>query len=268
MINLKKFQKLKNRSMKSLIRNLFNTKFGIFFRNLFGVRPKYFLIDFSAKELSISDAFFWRTDNNFKTLFKFTNLLSFFYKDKDSHVEIIFYDKNNRFLKKVVKENIILSDELLIDKFFLNGIEDFGVFYIFHKSQKLHNSIIRNSCYVGYSKDNNLASFVHGNLTSAFSDFSGNVITFGIGSMSLFKNQKYIVQNYFADYDKTELLLHNSSNKKIFFLINNVNYKLNTGCSTIIDIGKDNTAHIISNSYLLRPIIINYKSNFIDVYHG
>lgn len=255
-------------SMKLLIRNLFNTKFGIFLRNFLGIRPKYFLVNFNAKELSISDAFFWRTDNNFKTLFKFTNILSFFYNDKDSHIEIIFYDKNNKFLKKILKENIILSDELLIDKFFLEGIEDFGVFYIFHKTQNLHNSIIRNSCYVGYSKDNNLASFVHGNVTSATSDFSGNVITFGISCRSLFKNQKYIVQNYFADYDKTELLIHNSSNKRIFFLINKINYKLNPGCSIVIDIGKDNTARIISNSYLLRPIIINYKSNFIDVYHG
>lgn len=254
--------------MKSLIRNLFNTKFGIFFRNFMGIRPKYFLINFNAKELSISDAFFWRTDNNFKTLFKFTNLLSFFYNDKDSYIEIIFYDKNNKFLKKIFKENIILSDELLIDKLFLNGIEDYGVFYIFHKTQNLHNSIIRNSCYVGYSKDNNLASFVHGNVCSATSDFLGRAITFGIGSRSLFKNQKYIVQNFFANYDKTELLFHNSSNKKIFFLVNKINYKLNSGCSIIVDIGKDNTARIISNLYLLRPIIVNYKSNFIDVYHG
>jgi hypothetical protein len=157
---------------------------------------------------------------------------------------------------------------LLIDKIFLNDIEDFGVFYIFHKTKKLHNSIIRNSCYVGYSKNNNLPSFVHGNVTSATSNFFESSVIFGIGSKSLFKNKKYIIQNYFADYDKTELMIHNTTSKKIIFSINNINYKLNSGFSIIVDIGKESTAHIISNSYLLRPIVINYKSNFIDVYHG
>ena len=84
--------------MKSLIRNLFNTKIGVFFRNFFEVRPKYFLLDFNDSNLSVSDAFFWRTDSNYKTLFKFTNLLNFFYKDKESKIEIVFYDKNNKLL--------------------------------------------------------------------------------------------------------------------------------------------------------------------------
>lgn len=268
MIDLKKLQKLKKKFMTSLIRKLLNKKIAILLRNLLSIYPKYFLINFSSKGLSVSDAFFWRTDDNYKTIFKFTNLLNFFYDDKDLIIEILFYDKNNQFIKKIFKEDVLLSNELLIDKIFLNGIEDFGVFYIFHKTKKLHNSIIRNSCYVGYSKNNNLPSFVHGNVTSATSNFFDSAVILGICSKSLFKNQKYIIQNYFADYDKTELMIHNSTSKKIIFSINNINYKLKKGCSIIVNIGKDNIANIMSDLYLLRPIIINYKSDFIDVYHG
>ena len=64
--------------MRSLVRNLSNTKFVLFCRNFFGIIPKYFFLDLNDKNLSVSDAFFWRTDSNFTTLFRFTNLLSFF----------------------------------------------------------------------------------------------------------------------------------------------------------------------------------------------
>jgi len=254
--------------MKLLIRSFFNTKICVFFRNFFQIKPKYFLINFNNNNISVSDAFFWRTDSNYQTLFKFTNLLNFFYKDKESQIEIIFYDKNNKFIKRIIKENILLSDELLIDKSFLNGIEDFGVFYIFHNTKKLHNAIIRNSCYLGYSQNKNLPSFVHGNTCAGSNNFLGSNLRLGIGAKSFFKNQNYIVQNYFENYDKTELLIYNPCTTKISFSINSVNFELNAGCSKIIDIGIECMAHIISDCYLLRPIVINYKLDFIDVYHG
>lgn len=254
--------------MRSLVRNLSNTKFVLFCRNFFGIIPKYFFLDLNDKNLSVSDAFFWRTDSNFTTLFRFTNLLNFFYKDKNSIIEIIFYNKNSKFLKKIIKKDILFSGELIIDKNFLDGIEDYGVFYIFHKTEKLHNSIIRNSCYLGYSFNGNLPSFVHGNLISATQNFLGYNFKLGAGGKSFFKNKKYIIQNYFEDYDKTELLIHNSCYKKICLSINGRNFQLNSNYSLIVDIGFDTKASIVSNSLLLRPIVINYKKEYIDAYHG
>ena len=254
--------------MKLFIRNLFNSKIGVLFRNFFGIKPKYFILNFNDSNLSVSDAFFWRTDSNYKTLFKFTNLLNFFYKDKSSKIEIIFFDKNNKLIKTITKTDILFSDQLLIDRFFLDGIEDYGVFFIFHKSEKINNSIIRNSCYLGYSRNNNLPSFVHGNVCASSNNFLGSNLKFGIGGKSFFMNQKYIVQNYFYNYDKTELLIHNPCSTKIRFLINEKYFELNSGCSKIIDIVNVEMAVIISNCYLLRPVVINYKSDFIDAYHG
>jgi hypothetical protein len=254
--------------MKLLIRSLLNIKIVIFFRNLFGIKPKFFHINYNHKNVSVSDAFFWRTDSGYKTLFKFTNLLNFFYKDKESEIEIIFYDKKNNLIKKITKENILFSDQLLIDRNFLEGIIDYGVFYIFHKTKKIHNSIIRNSCYLGYSLNDNLPSFVHGNVCASSKNFLGMDFRSGIAGMSFFTNQKYRIQNYFDDCKKTELLIHNPCAKKIFFSVNKLNFSLNSGCSLIVDIGIHNEANIISNCYLLRPIVVNYKLNFIDAYHG
>ena len=44
--------------------------------------------------------FFWRTDNQFKTIFKYTDIFKLFFNDPTSKAEIIFYDKSNKFLKK------------------------------------------------------------------------------------------------------------------------------------------------------------------------
>jgi hypothetical protein len=254
--------------MKLLIRNLLNIKIVIFFRNFLRIKPKFFHINFNDKNLSVSDAFFWRTDSGYKTLFKFTNLLNFFYKDKDSEIEIIFYDKNNNLIKKITKEKVLFSDQLLVDRDFLGGITDYGVFYIFHKTKKIHNSIIRNSCYLGYSLNNNLPSFVHGNVCASTKNFLGMDFKPGIAGMSFFMNQKYLIQNYFDDCKKTELLIHNPCAKKISFSVNELKFRLNSGCSLIVDIGAHKQANIVSNCYLLRPIVINYKLDFIDVYHG
>ena len=49
---------------------------------------------------------------------------------------------------------------LVIDKKFMNDIEDYGTFYIFHNTNSKFNSILRNSCYTGYSLNKNLPSFV------------------------------------------------------------------------------------------------------------
>ena len=39
-------------------------------RNFLGIRPSLDLIDYTSDSISASDAFFWRTDNNYETIFK------------------------------------------------------------------------------------------------------------------------------------------------------------------------------------------------------
>ena len=80
--------------MKSLIKNIALFSSIITLRNLLKIRP----VPISIRTLetsSISDAFAWRTDNNFTTKFKYSDILNIFYKIKDSWVEIHFFSKEN-----------------------------------------------------------------------------------------------------------------------------------------------------------------------------
>ena len=73
--------------MKSLIKRVAHSVVGIKFRNLIGFRPVIYSSKFkNLKSVSISDAFPWRTDNDYKATFKFTDLLGLFYKIENSFV--------------------------------------------------------------------------------------------------------------------------------------------------------------------------------------
>ena len=254
--------------MKSLIKKIAKFKLVTKLRDGFGIRPLIFNTNNLNENVSISDAFIWRTDNSYKTIFKYSDLLKIFFKQGTQEVEIFFYDYQNLLVKKHYVENINISNELIIDKVFLNK-ESYGKFFIFHKSEsKLPFSII-NKCYLGFSKNNKLPSFVHGNTVSSYKKFYGNEkINTNIISTSFFVNQKYKIQNFFKDFDKTELFFTNPTSKVIRFKVNNEYFYLNKGCSKIIEIKNSEKIEILSNCYFFRPIIFNYRSKFIDVHHA
>ena len=99
--------------MKSLVKNLANSKYGIILRNYLNLYPVNFANQKNAKyPLTISDAFIWRTDNGYKTKFKYSDILNLFYKIDNSWVEFHFLLKKNKINKnkknrkfKVVKRN-------------------------------------------------------------------------------------------------------------------------------------------------------------------
>jgi hypothetical protein len=256
--------------MKLLINKIFNNKIIKNIRNFIGFKPVHMSIDHIYNASSVSDAFCWRTDNNYTTTFKFSDLMRLFYDIDNSHAEIIFFDKNYNLIKKINYKNLDISNELNISKSFLNNIEDYGTFYIFHKSNKKvkENFIIANRCYIGFSYKNNLRSFVHGNTLASYQTIYADDIKNDIVKTTYLFEQNYRVQNYFDHMTKTELFFANPTNKKIKFSVNDTKYTLNVGCSIIINLNSLKTVNIISNCSFLRPIIFNYKNEFIDVYHG
>jgi hypothetical protein len=269
-IDIKQFQKRKKILMILLVKKFFNNEFIIFLRNLFGIRK----IDISVAKLknptSISDAFCWRTDNNFTTVFKYSDILSNFYNIENSLVTLNFYTKKNNLIKSIIIENLNETNELIIDKKFLNGIEDYGVFYIFHSSKKKinENIIISNRCYLGYSKNMNLPSFVHGNTLAKYQSINMEQKGTNLIKNSLFLNQIYRVQTFFAEYSNSEAFFVNPTSKIVKFKINNKKYLLNSGCSILINITDINNLEIKSNCLFLRPTIFNYKNKYIDVFHS
>ena len=258
--------------MQSLIKKLANTNSGILLRNSLNFRPvdlKPFKKDYP---ISISDAFLWRTDNGYKTKFKYSDILDLFYKIKDSWVELHFYSKKNELIKIEKVNDLNLSNELEITAKYLNNLEDYGTFYIFHLSKKTddlsNQEIISNRCYLGYSQNNNLYSFVHGNTLGKFTNiFSQKNILTDIVKTSLFKNHTYTIQKYFDDYDKNELFFTNPTSKNIKFTIENKKFELKPNYSLLVEI-KNSIISIKSNCVFFRPTIFSYKGKYLDVHHS
>ena len=256
--------------MKSLAKILFNSDFGINIRNKIGFKPLQVNFSNIKENVSVSDAFIWRTDNNFKTIFKFTDLLKLFYKINNSSLDFYFYDNNYNLIKNLTLNEINLSNEIIIDNKFLNNYEGLGIFFIFHKDKNIilvNQLILSNRCYLGFSYNNNLPSFVHGNTYAISENINNNKKTNNFIGRSLFCKQNYRIQNNFNDHYKSELVIVNPTTKKIKFYLNDKKYFLNGLNTSLLNIGKTQQILIKSNCYFLRPIAFSYKKEFIDVYH-
>lgn len=256
--------------MKLLIKKIANSEFCRSIRQCIKWRPATLIFPEFKESVSISDAFLWRTDNNFVTKFKFTDLLNFFFNDKNSIIEIFFYNNRNELILTKTLKNPKIVNEIIINKKMLNGIEGYGSFYIFHKSKSndIVNEVIRNSCYSGYSLDGNLASYVHGNTPTIAKSIKNKKIYFNFSKSLLFGKSVYKIQNSFKDFDKTELCFINPMKKKLIMDINNIRIVLKENCTLIYKITNEGECSIKSNCSFIRPIIFNYKNEYIDVYHG
>jgi hypothetical protein len=256
--------------MKLFIKKIINSDQLIKVRNFINYKPVHMSISKIKKTSSVSDAFCWRTDNGFTTSFNYSDILNLFYKIKNSYVDIYFYTKKNILIKKLTLTNLKYSNKILINKKLLNGTEDYGSFYIYHVYNKKiqNNFIISNRCYLGFSKDNSLSSFVHGNTLAKYQNIDGGKKNSDIIKISPFINQNYRIQNYFRNFDKTEIFYNNPTSKVIKFSIDNRHYVLKPGHSTMINIYKQKNITTKSNCLFFRPLIFNYKNNYLDVYHG
>lgn len=252
--------------MKSLIKKIINLNFSIQIRNTLNIIPIKIKKNISSQS-STSDAFIWRTDNNFTTKFKFSDILKLYFKIEKSHVELHFYSKFNNLItiKKIYE--LDFSNELEISKNFLGGIEDYGVFYAYHinEEKKLQNISVNNKCYTGFSKDKKFYSFVHGNLLVRTFDYNSKKQNTLIQT-SFIKNTNYLIQKFFHLSEKNELFFINPTAKSVKFDINGNNFKLKKGHSKIIRIN-DNFVKIRSNCFYFRPIAFTYNDKYFDVYH-
>ena len=258
--------------MKSLVKILVNTNIGILLRNNLNFKPVGLKLFEKNYPTSVSDAFLWRTDNGYKTKFKYSDILNLFYKIKNSWVEFHFYSKNNELIKIEKVNDLNLSNELEISPKYLNNLKDYGTFYIYHFSENtkdLNNEdIISNRCYLGYSQNNNLYSFVHGNTLGKFTNiFSKENILTDIVKTSLFHNHTYTIQKYFDGFDKNELFFVNPTSKTIKFSLENKSYNLKPNCSLLVEI-KNSIISIKSNCLFFRPTIFSYKEEYLDVHHS
>ena len=258
--------------MKLFLKKIFNTSCIIKIRNLIGFRTIKFKIPRTEKSISISDSFIWRTDNNFQTILRFTDILKKFYeKSQLTETEIIFYNKDNIKLKSILIDNNEINNEIIIDKNFLNNTEDYGLFYIYHsyKNNLSPKKItLSNRCYVGYSKNGSNPSFVHGNYLARFRIFGEEKEYSNLVQKTFLHKKTYKIQKNFKDYDKTELCFANPTNSLVKFKIDGDKHSIGAGELNIINVQTDEIISISSKLLFFRPIIFNYKRNFIDIFHS
>ncbi|MDB4070126.1 hypothetical protein N9518_03455 [Candidatus Pelagibacter sp.] len=255
--------------MKSLLNKIFKNRLAILLRNTLNVFPvrvnKYYL----NKNISISDAFLFRTDNNFKTIFRFTDLPNFLYSYKNTSIDLIFFDYKGILLKEINIDKMDIHNEIVIDKNFFQGLETYGHFYLFHNIPDIGDKkiILSNRCYLGFSKNDNSYSYVHGNSYVKSKDFNTNVQNTDFSNMSLLMNSKYIPQENFIDYDKIELFFANPTSRTIRLEVNKKEKKLLKNCDIKFELNKIKKVAILSNCKNIRPIVFVYKDGFYDVHH-
>jgi hypothetical protein len=256
--------------MKSLIKKTAKSKFGISIRNFLGYRSVFLSNKYNnSKSASISDAFPWRTDNGYETTFRFSDILNIFYEIQESTIEILIYSNSNKILKKILINDLNFSNEVLINKKLLNGLEDYGVFYIFHRFNDVNfeNINISNKCYVGFSNNGSLPSFVHGMSYVRYKSLDNKDYGDGLIQSSFFK-QKYRIQKSFANSQRAEFFIANPTSKRLKFSICDTNYIIKQGCTLLVDIMSEDDVTLTSTCLFLRPVIFNYNNDYFDVFHG
>jgi hypothetical protein len=256
--------------MKSLIKNFLKSVPIIYLRNTLKKSEVHSIIK-NNDNISISDSFLWRTDNNFETKFIFSDILGFYLNTKETLIEIQIFSKYNILIKKLLLKDLKNTNELLINKNFLDGLEDFGSFYIFHFTKKKfkEKTSISNRCYIGYKNINNFYSYIHGNmlarsrLINQTGKYDSQII-----QKSLLNNQQYKIQKNFVNYDYSELFFTNFFDKKIILQVNENKYEIQKGCTIKINIKKVNLINLKSNIMFFRPTVFSYRKKFMDVHHS
>ena len=254
--------------LKSSIKPYYNSPTGVKIRNKlgFGIAPIF--LPEHLQSYSVSDAFPWRTDDGYKTYFRFSDILNNFFNIDSSGVMFIFYSNKGDVLKEFVESKIDNINELVIDKDFISCEHEFGNFSIFHLfDSNIENIKITNRCYVGFAKNNSIPSYVHGNVFSRYWNPTTNKIETDIIKLTQ-KVHNYLIQKNFSGFNKIELYFTNQTTSKYWIKINNTEINLNVGQSMIIDVKPCEIIQIKSNNFWARPIVFAEKNSFIDCFHA
>ena len=147
---------------------LLKNKFFIKFRNYFNLKPIKIFTEGIPIKSAVSDFFPWRLDDGFETYFRFSDYFRIYNSNSATNAKIYVFDKNGKLILIKVKNNLNISNEFKISEL-VDKKYKFGSFFVFLGDQNEEKQILsRNSCYTGFSNSNNLASYVHGNIPSAY----------------------------------------------------------------------------------------------------
>ena len=105
------------------LNNIKQSSLALAIRNSFKIRPIQIKLPNDNESYSISDAFCWRNCENFKTVFRYTDLMEYFTDTKNLIIKLVLCNHNNNILSSTsFKINDIISDSKVKS----------GHFFLFH----------------------------------------------------------------------------------------------------------------------------------------
>tara|TARA_B100000925_G_scaffold285583_1_gene262092 strand:- start:1219 stop:2001 length:783 start_codon:yes stop_codon:yes gene_type:complete len=260
--------------MKKFLKQVFHSNLGITVRNLVNFRPPQFLHAYEDQYLA-SDLFVWRTDDDYETIFKGSNILKKYYGLK-SYLKIIFYNESGSLIKEMDIDfpdigtlTLLINEELL-------GVKSTGTFCVFNypKDKTQKKLSVTNKCYVGYGKGGSYSMF-HGNMVALSlkqdtpSSEMANSLSPTVSSRS--GTYEYIIQKKFDSKSVVTLVFSNPLSREVNFSVNGQrNIIKPKGCILfLVDNEKvDGIIKIKSDFIFPRPIVICEDENYIDCHHG
>lgn len=253
--------------MKEFLRPIYNNPIVVKFRNLSGIKPVLF------KELTGayagSDLFIWRTDGNFSTIFRASDI-AYTYYQKNSKLKLLFFDAKGDLVKDV---EVPFTQEVINFKIDQNllGLEGYGSFLAFNLIDEITDlSQITNRCYVGYSLGKDDPSFVHGNVISKYISQGEKEADINL-SNKFFEhsiNTQYLIQKDFSLLDRSELFFTNPLEKEITIEVNENLLTIKPMETVKITVNECELIKVKSNFGFPRPIVFSYKESFFDVHHA
>tara|TARA_B100000575_G_scaffold294297_1_gene309334 strand:+ start:6978 stop:7739 length:762 start_codon:yes stop_codon:yes gene_type:complete len=253
--------------MKEFLRPIYNHPGIIKMRNLLGIKPVLFK-DLDGAYAG-SDLFIWRTDGDFSTIFRASDIAYSYYKKK-SRLKLVFFDANGELIKDA---EIPFSQEVIdfkISKKFL-GIEGFGSFLAFNLIDETTDlPQITNRCYVGYSLDKDDPSFVHGNVISKYVSQGTKGPDLDLGNKFFEHNMstQYLIQKDFSLLEKSELFFTNPLEKEIIISANEKSLSIKPMETVKMSINECELIKVKSNFGFPRPVVFSYRESFFDVHHA
>lgn len=260
--------------MIKFLKIIWRSRFLVRARNFFVIKPQHRKWLYLTDSFSSSDAFFWRVDENFKTIFKYSDIFGKYFGEK-SKILLVFLDSEG---KHIISREIIFSRSVqtfLIDKMFL-GRTGYGSFFAYNIPDNPNNFEykVTNRCYTGFSYRSNGPSFVHGNDISRYLT-AKDLIKFGKGETksAIFDHSiksLYAIQKDFSEFDKNELFFFNPMKKDLILNLNGTKYLIKSLCTFALEIENSHgqVTEIKSNYNFARPIVFSYKNAFLDVHHA
>lgn len=257
--------------LKSFLKPLFDSDPGIGIRNLVGFRVVGINLPMKVSNFSSSDLFLWRTDSEFRTVFRVSDIPKAYFGISNTRLLMVFYDRAGVEIKREeadVDSNVL---EVVIDSARLGGVEDYGAFSAFHlfDGSGFSDVKITNRCYVGYQLPGSIPSYVHGNLHAQYVDLDdakpevrGDVMKV-LGAPT-----RYKIQKDFSNFDRSEIVFSNPAKVRAWFRVNDAEISLDPLNSLVLDVGTCRTVDITSNLFLPRPLVFSYRGKFYDCHHA